>query len=443
MASPTPYDIQTTCQNRYDYQSYANSGELAASGVNVAPWLDTMLIRDRLVLSTVNTPGFKALKRARAPLPRNPYHKYVDHWFIPKVSFSQTNRNLETGHFTNYQIRANLGAYTSNPQINSAYYSDSIISTCYNRLIKSISENKANSAVSLAEMDKTAGLVAHTARRVASGLNALKHGRLLDFAKALGLKKFNTRDVETFDRRYRKFKFSRKEVNRRFSRVRGESRITDFVADSWLEYSYGWKPLLNDVYQHAEAAATIFTERSGDWRTASASAQSKRTTTLKDSSSIYLNTSEVITSSQSIQMDVVFRIPNGAVSITTALGLNNPLLVAWELVPFSFVVDWFLPVGNSIASLTAFSGLEFASGSYFGKHFYTADKKLTFKSSVSGGQSVVFNGGPLTGRVDVVDLVRVVLTDFPSFVPPEFRDPRSFAHAASAIALLQSLFLRK
>lgn len=30
------------------------------------------------------------------------------------------------------------------------------------------------------------------------------------------------------------------------------------------------------------------------------------------------------------------------------LGLNNPALITWELIPFSFVVDWFLPVGTWI-----------------------------------------------------------------------------------------------
>lgn len=34
-----------------------------------------------------------------------------------------------------------------------------------------------------------------------------------------------------------------------------------------------------------------------------------------------------------------------------ALGLNNPIGVAWELIPFSFVCDWFLPIGQKINQL--------------------------------------------------------------------------------------------
>lgn len=41
------------------------------------------------------------------------------------------------------------------------------------------------------------------------------------------------------------------------------------------------------------------------------------------------------------------------------VGLINPLSVAWELVPFSFVVDWFLPIGTYISSLSDFAGVKF------------------------------------------------------------------------------------
>lgn len=40
-------------------------------------------------------------------------------------------------------------------------------------------------------------------------------------------------------------------------------------------------------------------------------------------------------------------------------GLIDPLQVAWEVTPWSFVVDWLIPVGEWIASLTADYGLDF------------------------------------------------------------------------------------
>jgi hypothetical protein len=47
-------------------------------------------------------------------------------------------------------------------------------------------------------------------------------------------------------------------------------------------------------------------------------------------------------------------------SLTAAqqAGLTNPALVAWELVPYSFVFDWFVSVGGYLEALTATQGLE-------------------------------------------------------------------------------------
>ena len=40
------------------------------------------------------------------------------------------------------------------------------------------------------------------------------------------------------------------------------------------------------------------------------------------------------------------------------LGLVNPASVAWELIPFSFLVDWFLPVGKFLESYTDTVGMQ-------------------------------------------------------------------------------------
>lgn len=47
------------------------------------------------------------------------------------------------------------------------------------------------------------------------------------------------------------------------------------------------------------------------------------------------------------------------------IGLQNPAKILWELVPYSFVIDWFIPIGNVLQALSDTSGLSFVSG-YFG-----------------------------------------------------------------------------
>lgn len=44
------------------------------------------------------------------------------------------------------------------------------------------------------------------------------------------------------------------------------------------------------------------------------------------------------------------------------LGLANPLATIWELFPLSFVIDWFLPIGDFLSALTGPLGTVFVSG---------------------------------------------------------------------------------
>lgn len=55
-----------------------------------------------------------------------------------------------------------------------------------------------------------------------------------------------------------------------------------------------------------------------------------------------------------MESQLVYRVTyntDGVAARLAPYGLTNPLLTAWELVPFSFVADWFVNVGDTIASL--------------------------------------------------------------------------------------------
>jgi hypothetical protein len=46
------------------------------------------------------------------------------------------------------------------------------------------------------------------------------------------------------------------------------------------------------------------------------------------------------------------------------VGLANPLLTGWEVTPYSFVVDWFIGVGDFLSAVNAFTGgYKFKAGS--------------------------------------------------------------------------------
>ena len=53
---------------------------------------------------------------------------------------------------------------------------------------------------------------------------------------------------------------------------------------------------------------------------------------------------------------------------------NNPLLTAWELVPYSFVVDWFIPIGDFLSQFSASHGLQYVSGTSVTYIKYSANR---------------------------------------------------------------------
>ncbi|DAD50139.1 maturation protein [ssRNA phage Gerhypos.3_17] len=407
------------------------------------------VFHDKETTVSQRTPNYKKLKRSLLPV--NPYHHYKNKLFDPSSSFSASSQSVSGGLVSVWTYDMNAQAFGCRTAVNASEAADDPSQRAINKIMSQISLGKGNLAVTMAEMDKTAMHVAHTATRIFKALTALKHARFGDFTKALGVTSTRTEN-RNFYRGFRKAS-SRDGVSRqsfawdkkfKFKDTRNESHVSDFLADTWLEYSYGWKPMLKDVYDNAEAVASLFVEHQNIVRTAKGRAQSEgkwETETIPVNNHIVYNTRA--TDKIWVEIEVRYRIPVSQLNPIHAFGLTNPMEVAWELVPFSFVVDWFLPIGDAIRSLTAFDGLEYAGGYKSSKH------ERIFESSVKGidktyGGVRWFNhsgGGSLT-RIEY-DQIRTDLTGFPSYGWPRFKDPRSLAHGASAIALLQSLFLRK
>jgi hypothetical protein len=124
-------------------------------------------------------------------------------------------------------------------------------------------------------------------------------------------------------------------------------------------------------------------------------------------------------------------------------GFTNPINLLWELLPFSFVADWFLPIGNYLEALTAWNGLEFLDG---------YQVQFTRESCISAihGQSIdAGSGGTIQDTQadyarEWILLDRTKLTAFPT--PQMSWSPSNglsnVTTAANAIALVHQVFGR-
>lgn len=129
----------------------------------------------------------------------------------------------------------------------------------------------------------------------------------------------------------------------------------DDINSGFLQWKYGWAPLAADLHQLWKNA------HEGLNRPQIISAS--RTVTTNYSGSYSPNGkkgSYSITHTDRCKMWAV--LSDEFIANSQAYGLVNPLSLAWELVPFSFVVDWFAPIGDFLRSLTATAGLDFVAG---------------------------------------------------------------------------------
>lgn len=132
-------------------------------------------------------------------------------------------------------------------------------------------------------------------------------------------------------------------------------------ADLWLEYWFAIAPLIGDV---KSAVETLYSDPPTQRVQASATGNLpfKSFTTRTVGGKTFNDTED----SGSVQVRVKHfggvRVTNPNLFLAQQLGLVNPAAVAWELVPFSFIVDWFVDVGTFLESWTDFVGLAFENG---------------------------------------------------------------------------------
>jgi len=118
------------------------------------------------------------------------------------------------------------------------------------------------------------------------------------------------------------------------------------AANDWLEWRYGWRQLLFDIRNINELISSFndkrsrYVERVGYSNTSTATSSSSYNWGILDVVvTTTLNTT--ISSRGSVVADIV--IPKLSI---------NPFVTAWEVIPLSFVIDWFISVGKAISALS-------------------------------------------------------------------------------------------
>lgn len=264
--------------------------------------------------------------------------------------------------------------------------------------------------IAFAERRQTTKLVGDTATRIAKSFTNLKRGNVRRAMQDLGI-----------------------------SNKKREPRGSN-ITNQWLQMQYGVKPLLSDVYGSCDSLAK---RNRDDWRV---TAKATRSTTVEKSGegstySVGWHRRE-FKGRKSVFVRIDATPANELLISLASLGVLNPLAVAWERTYLSFVVDWFLPIGNWLDSLDATLGytIRGSSSSLFVDGTWTT-KGIGFKTWKTGSDTNHLTN-IWTGQVKMIYLSRQVGIggSIPNF--PRFKDPRSLGHMANGLALLAGAFGR-
>jgi hypothetical protein len=370
--------------------------------------------------TTVNTPNFRK-GRPKWTIPMNPF------------TFTQEKRLWLNGRYDTWYLsngrefhtiyNGDLYSVVSAPELAVPFLSTAdraaLDAECRNKLRGKIKDQKANLVQFHVERKQLFNMVAATVDRVTKCVTALKKGHYHAAARALG--------VSVSHRKERKYR-------RSFARDQSKA-----VSNGWLELRYGWLPLVDDVHGTAELLAQ---KVSREIKTKS-TAVVKETRTVKSSSTDYAGRKTDITGTitYAVRYGVYYSSASEAVHTLAQMGITNPALIAWELTPWSFVVDWFLPIGNWLSSFDA------TIDSWFEKGYTTVFERYQITQVYSGiATKTSPSADPKTfwllSSVDYVKCNRAILSSFPSPGLPSFKNPFSLIHNANAMALLRQTFKR-
>lgn len=141
--------------------------------------------------------------------------------------------------------------------------------------------------------------------------------------------------------------------------------IPAIAGDAWLAFTYGLRPLIRDVYGTLKALEDRYTTGLKP----RVLARSSKTADIGVNLFHTTNTDGFIDrwhgaydGSVSANCGVWFEVDNPVLRALDQLGLLNPASVAWELVKFSFVADWFVNAGQFIRHMVPPQGITFIDG---------------------------------------------------------------------------------
>lgn len=155
------------------------------------------------------------------------------------------------------------------------------------------------------------------------------------------------------------------------------------LSEGYLEVQFGWLPAISDVYSAMDAFHSRVTKGQRVTSRGFVGGDAVEVIGIDGKSTR-------VVSGATVRLSAT--VSNPALRTLNQLGLANPALVAWQLTPFSFVVDWFLPISHILGYYSSHIGLSNVTACE-----YTVSRVLTMYAK---------RGVPLTAWSDIRTVIR-------------------------------------
>lgn len=272
------------------------------------------------------------------------------------------------------------------------------------KLRERIQGSDFNAAVSLAEGKQAVDTVAEAAQRIRRAASFLRGGNVKKAARSLLVKPTKTmRNIP------------RKEVTR------------EWFADNWLQLQYGWRPLIGDVFSAVKHLAHLLNRRvDKTYRARRFSVGVPRGSDIQ----IFGGESRV---------EGRYKAVISHINEVSLVGLTDPASLLWEKLPYSFVADWFIPVGNYLEA----AGLSRSLTGTFVKTIFRMyhATSYSYRYTKSTPYTIL---DPTVGFEKKIVIQRTVssslIVPLPRFKP--LSEAASWQHAVNAVALIIKAFPR-
>jgi len=302
------------------------------------------------------------------------------------------------------------------------------------KLREAIAGSSFNAGVVLGETPRTLKMVRETTTQIYTAYRQVRRGNVIAAAQTLlGKKQLRATPLPKNGKAVPQAYL----LSDRFGEPKGRVIASKKAAASnWLALQYGWKPLLSDIYE-----GMVFVDHHLRNPALHRVAVTSYAGGLKDGKLIDVPIDSgpthawIVHRQISSERIVAFLKEKDVIRLS---GLLDPASLSWELLPYSFVIDWFIPIGNYLQAKALANSL---TGTFVTTRFMRITSSPTSAAKPRAGWSLDTKMNYSGNSSKVIKVKRTVSTSI-SVPTPEIKPlgkVASWGHIANAVALLTNL----